>query len=448
VQLGGHVRDYRLIADELAADIAAGRLRPGDRLPPQRRFAREHGIAASTASRAYGELVRRGLAVGEVGRGTFVRTTGRAVDSALAEPAPARVDLELNFPLLPGQAEELTHGLERLLRSEAMPAALRPATTSGTEAARAAAARLLSRRGWQPDPDQVLFAGNGRQALAGTLAAVVPAGERLGVETLTYPVVKGIATRLGIRLVPIAVDEHGLRPDALRAAGPLAAVYLQSTLHNPLGVTMSAGRRAAIADVLAERDLVAVEDQVNGYLDESRAPLAAVAPERTVLVDSLSKRLSAGLSLGFVVAPASWQDRVAATTRSGGWTASAFALAAAVQWVTDGTADRIQRAKRADAAERQRLVAERLAGFTVHANPAAYHCWWELPPPWRPETFVVAAARHGIAVSPAAAFAVAPADAPTAVRLALGSPTQQALAGALDVLARLAAGHPDESGID
>ncbi len=442
------MEDYRLIADRLAAEVAAGRLRPGDRLPPQRRFAREHGIAASTASRVYGELIRRGLAVGEVGRGTFIRTANRTVDGALAEPAAARVDLELNFPLLPGQAEELTRSLENLLRTGAMPAALRPATVSGTAASRTAAARLLRREGWQPDPTQVLFAGNGRQALAGVLAALVPAGERLGVEALTYPVLKGIATRLGIRLVPIAVDDQGLRPDALGAAGPLAAVYLQTTLHNPLGITMSADRRAAIADVLAGRDLVALEDQVNGYLDESQPPLAAVAPERTVLVDSLSKRLSAGLSVGLAVAPASWRDRIAATTRSGGWTASSFALAAAVQWIEDGTAERVQRAKRIDATERQRLVAERLAAFTVHANPAAYHCWWELPEHWRPETFVVAAARHGIAVSPAAAFAVAPANTPNAVRLALGSPSQQALAGALDVLAGLAAGHPEESGID
>lgn len=56
--------DYRAIADADAADIAAGRLRPGDQLAPQRRFARQHGIASSTAARVYAELVRRGLAVG------------------------------------------------------------------------------------------------------------------------------------------------------------------------------------------------------------------------------------------------------------------------------------------------------------------------------------------------------------------------------------------------
>ena len=177
--------------------------------------------------------------------------------------------------------------------------------------------------------------------------------------------VKGIAARLGIRLVPVAVDDRGMRPDALRATGSLAAVYLQTTLHNPLGITMDDDRRHALADVLAERDLIALEDQVNGYLDESQPPLAGVAPERTVLVDSLSKRLSAGLSVGFAVAPVPWTDRVAAAVRSGGWTPSGFALAAAAQWVEDGTAEQVQRAKRADAAERRRLVAE--AAGRVHS---------------------------------------------------------------------------------
>src|SRR6478735_3345230 len=82
------VDDYRRIADRLADDIAAGRLRPGERLPPQRAFARRRGIAGSTAGRVYAELVRRGLVVGEVGRGTFVRAAQVPSGRALTEPSP------------------------------------------------------------------------------------------------------------------------------------------------------------------------------------------------------------------------------------------------------------------------------------------------------------------------------------------------------------------------
>ena len=128
--------DYRVVADALAADIEAGRLRPGERLPPQRRFARQRGLANSTAARVYGELVRRGLAVGEVGRGTFVRAAKPPPEPALAEPGDARVDLELNFAVLPDQSAQLAKALQPLLRNDFLTAALHPICAAGTPAAR------------------------------------------------------------------------------------------------------------------------------------------------------------------------------------------------------------------------------------------------------------------------------------------------------------------------
>ncbi|SDD29759.1 DNA-binding transcriptional regulator, MocR family, contains an aminotransferase domain [Actinokineospora iranica] len=435
--------DYREMADALAAEIARGTLRPGERLPTQRRFARAHGIAVSTASRVYAELARRGLVVGEVGRGTFVRTGEPPPEIALAEPRQARVDLELNFPVLPEHPAMLAESLRATLRPDAMAAAVRPVGTEGTARAREVSAGLLARGGWAPRPDDVLFAGTGRQAIAAVLAALVPPGERLGVEALTYPVVKGIAARLSIQLVPLAMDDQGVVPDAV--SGSLRALYLQPALHNPLGVSMSAQRRAAIADVLRDREIPLVEDGIYGFLHDD-PPVSALVPELGVLVDSLSKRLAPGLTLGFAVVPPRLHARVAAANRSGGWAAQRFALEAARGWIADGTAARLQADKRADAQARQALLAERLAGFAVHADPRAYHCWWVLPEHWRAETFVAAAARHGIAVTPAAAFAVGAARAPHAVRLALAAPPLPVLAAALGRLADIARGADDSGG--
>jgi DNA-binding transcriptional MocR family regulator len=440
--------DYRLIADEIAADIAAGHLRAGERLPPQRRFAAHRGIAASTASRVYGELVRRGLATGEVGRGTFVRAAAPAPEPALAEPGGARVDLELNFPTLPDQAELLAAGLTRMLRPDVLAAGLRAIGAAGTAAAREAAAALLARGGWAPEPSQILFAGSGRQAIAAVLAALVRPGERLGVERLTYPVVKGIASRLGIRLVPLAMDEKGLDPDALTEALPLRAVYLQPAVQSPTGATMSLERRARLAERLRTAGVPVIEDSIWGFLRPDLLPVAAFAPEHTYLVDSLSKRLAPGLSVGFVVPPRGSEPLVASALRSGAWTASGYALEAATQWLTDGTAAEIAAAKRVDAERRQRTVSERLAGLRVHGDQCGYHCWWELPDPWRAETFVAAAARRGIAVAPAAAFAVGSGHAPNAVRIALGTPAHDVLESALDVLAGLARAAPEDAAPD
>ena len=244
--------DYRRIADRVADDIAAGRLQPGDRLPPQRVFARRRGIAGSTAGRVYAELVRRGLVVGEVGRGTFVRAAPPgSAGRALAEPAGSvPVNLELNYPSAPGQSELLAAGIAPLLRPDVLTDALRTAPATGTAAAREAAAGLLATAGWRPAPDRFLFAGNARQAIAAALAHLVRPGGRVGVEALTYPLVKEIAGRLGVTLVPLATDGQGVRPEAVAAAhraAPLSAVYVQPTLHNPTSVTMGGARRAELA---------------------------------------------------------------------------------------------------------------------------------------------------------------------------------------------------------
>src|SRR3546814_8105519 len=69
---------YLAIADALARDIAAGRLKAGDRLPTHRDLAWRLGVTVGTVSRAYGEAERRGLTSGEVGRGTFVNVPAMA----------------------------------------------------------------------------------------------------------------------------------------------------------------------------------------------------------------------------------------------------------------------------------------------------------------------------------------------------------------------------------
>jgi DNA-binding transcriptional MocR family regulator len=448
--------DYLRLADRVAADIASGRLRPGQRLLPQRTFARRCGVAASTAGRVYGELVRRGLVVGEVGRGTFVRATppestgARALTEPTAtaplgrepgsRPPVTPVNLELNYPLAPGQSELLAPALAALLDPASLTDALRPAPATGTSGARAAVAELLGVPGHRPVPGQVLFTGNGRQAIAAALASLVRPGGRVGVETLTYPLVKEIAGRLGITLVPLDTDAEGPLAQSVAAAhrsAPLSALYLQPALHNPTARTMPEPRRRAVARVVTDLGIPVVEDRVWSFL-RPEVPLAALAPALTHVVDGLSKRVAPGLTVGFLVVPPERVPAVAAAIRSGGWSAGRFALDAAVRWIEDGTVERLVAAKRADAARRQRLLAACLPGFAVRSDPHAYYAWWELPAPWRADTFTAAAAAHGIAVTPGRAFAVDPAHTPDAVRLGLASAPAADLERALRTLADVA----------
>ncbi|GAA0920737.1 PLP-dependent aminotransferase family protein [Streptomyces thermoalcalitolerans] len=444
------MKDYRSVADAVAEDIRAGILRPGDRLPPQREFARQHGIADSTAARVYQELARRGLTVGEVGRGTFVRAVPAASGAsapALTEPAGSRIDLELNYPAVPEQSALLAEGLDALLRPDALGRALRPVGTSGLPAVQESAADILACGGWRPDPERILFAGNGRQALSAVITALVPPGARLGVEELTYPVVKAVAARLGITLVPLAMDHAGLIPEAVEeahAGTPLHAVYVQPRLHNPLSLSLPAQRLEQLAEVLLRLGIPAVEDAIWAFLRDELPPLAAHAPERTVLIDSLSKRVAPGLTLGFAVAPPALAGKISAALRSGGWAPMRFALEAAHRWQQNGTVRKLVEAKQREAAVRQEIAARHLAGFTVQSDPRSYHCWWQLPRPWRADTFVAAAARHGIGVVPAAAFAVGRHHAPNAIRVGLASPPPDVLSQALGTLVELARSAPED----
>src|SRR6202022_1567618 len=182
----------------------------------------------------------------------------------------------------------------------ALDAALRQGTSVGTPAVRSAAAAYLSQGAWSPAPEQLVFTGNGRQSIAAALASVVPAGGRCGVEPLTYPFVKGIAARLGISLVPLAMDEDGVRPDFVQKAhreAHLSAIYIQPVVQNPLGMTMLAARRADLLRVVEKLDLPVIEDNVYGFLDHEIAPLAALAPDRCIVIDSLSKKVAPGLAL-------------------------------------------------------------------------------------------------------------------------------------------------------
>ena len=102
--------------------IRAGRYAAGARLPTHRAFARQHGVALATASKVYRELERRGLVVGETGRGTFVREwqadaerhalTERRLEAAMPRPAP--IDLAFNYPDTPNAGALLDAALQAL----------------------------------------------------------------------------------------------------------------------------------------------------------------------------------------------------------------------------------------------------------------------------------------------------------------------------------------------
>ncbi|MBL4838245.1 MAG: PLP-dependent aminotransferase family protein [Kordiimonadaceae bacterium] len=436
-------KPYTRIADRIAERIAKGELPIGTRLPPQRVFAYEEGIAPSTASRVYEELCHRGLVAGEVGRGTFVTNRFAPLDPSLQEPSGAGLDLEIVFRLGTDAREKIATSTARFFKKGLAEHAAAPPSVRGNAEALKVLAGMMTTDDFHVDPDSLLLAGSGKEAIAASISALAPRGGRIAVEALTYPFVIAAARLLGIELVPLPLDSEGIDPDALdrQASLGLDGVYLQPTLQSPLVLTMTLARRKMIAEILIRHNLVAIEDRVYGFLRTTR-PIAAFAPDHVIQIDSLSKRLMPGLAVGLIIAPLRLHNSLARSLRAGGWMAPTLSVALAWHWIEEGIVSSVELEKRREAAMMFDIARRSLFEVDFHGAPDALHGWIALPPKWRGESFAAASAKLGIAVAPGRAFAVTQGTAPSGVRIAYSAPDLRTWKLAIKELGKLARQSP------
>lgn len=432
---------YKSLVDVLAADIRAGRLSPGTRLPTHRQLAATHGFALVTATRVYAELEAMGLVSGEAGRGTFVRERslppGHGVDQAA--PAAGMIDLNFNYPALPGQAELLRGALRQLAASGDIEALLRYQPHPGRLHERASVARHLLTRGLRVDAEQVAIVSGAQHGLAVTLMALLQPGDVVAVDALTYSGFKVLAESLHLELLPIPVTPEGPDTDALERLcrkRRVRAVYSMPTLHNPLGWVLDMAQREALVAIARQHDLLIIEDAAYAFLaDAPPPPLAVLAPERTVYVSGLSKSVATGLRVGFVAVPVAFMAALQRAIRATTWNAPGVLTAIATAWLDDGTVTRLEREKREDAQLRQRIASDALAGLPMVRHPSSYFLWLPLGEDARADGIAAQLAHEHVSVSTAEPFAVSP-HVPHALRLALGSPEPDALRQALEKVKR------------
>jgi len=444
---------YVAIAEAMADDVAAGRLRPGERMPSHRLLAARMGIDLTTATRAYAEARRRGLIVAHSGRGTFVRTPSGGAPGPLARV----VDLTLNGPpeLEDGAGPNRAWGavLGELAADAGFARLTGYGDPQGVSEHREAGAHWIAARALDAAPDRVIVTCGAQHAVAVVLASLGAAGRVVLAEGLTFPAMLPLARYLGAQLVGVTIDRHGLRPDALAAAcrehRPVALCCVP-TFQNPTVAVMPEARRAEIAAVARDHGLALVEDDAYGPIAaDAPTPLSAYAPELSYYVASLSKSVAPGLRIAYVLAPdARRTRRVAAATGATVWMAAPLLGEIAARWVGDGTAATIIRARRDEGTARHSLATSILGPRLTVSHPHAYHAWIALPERWSSQAFAAAARLRGVAVTPSETFAVDPTFATAGVRVCFGSARTRAdLADGLRILGRLLDDEPEHASI-
>ncbi|AZF21801.1 PLP-dependent aminotransferase family protein [Pseudomonas sp. R3-52-08] len=427
---------YKSLVDTFAEAIRAGKMPPGTRLPTHRQLAAEHRLALVTASRVYAELEAMGLVSGETGRGTFVRELALppGQGSGQMPVAAGMLDLNFNYPSLPGQADLLRGALRQLALSGDLEALLRYQPHAGRLHERATVAQHLLQRGLAVQTEQVLLVSGAQHGLAVTLMALLKPGDVIAVDALTYSGFKVLAETLHLEIVAIPTSATGPDLDHLLALcrkRPVRAVYSMPTLHNPLGWVMSLAQRERLVAIAREHHLMIIEDAAYAFLAEhAPPPLATLAPECTVYVGGFSKSVATGLRVGFIAAPLAWVKVLERTVMATTWNVPGVMSAIAVAWIEDGTVAQLEAQKRADAQARQALAAQVLTGLSYISHPSSYFLWLPLAEDARADQVAMTLQREGIGVSTAEPFAVS-AHVPHALRLALGSVSMTALREAL-----------------
>src|SRR5499426_4042094 len=392
---------YREIADAIAREIKAGRLKPGERLPTQRELATQLGVTLTTVTRAYAEADRRGLVRGEVGRGTYARS--RDLELFPSAAPGGLLSLATNTLLPVEHIDVLADQLAACAPRGGATAVFEYQGRVGPVRARAAGADWLERLGLPSTPDQVTVTAGGQHAILVSLLAGTDAGDEVLVEEFAYSGILELCARLGRRARAVAMDEHGLDPDALDAAcrdGRPRALYMMPTLHNPTSVTMPSGRRHEIVEIVKKYGLFVIEDDVYGYLAPEARPLADdLPPERAVYLTSLAKAIAPGVRVGYVRASIGLRERLVAASH---WTVidpAPVMVELAARVITGGLADRIVEWKRSESEARQNIAARVLAKFRCQTSSMSPHLWLHLPDDWSSDAFVAQARDGGVVVN-------------------------------------------------
>ncbi len=401
---------YLGLAHGIRGMVMDGRLATGSRLPSERALADILGLSRTTVTRAFGELVGSGWAVARQGSGTTVRlptTDCTPTHSLVPTPRHDTIDLSAAAGLAPeGTADLVRRALEWL------PATLAGAGYEpyGALHLREQIAARYTARGVPTSADQVVVTAGAMLAISVALHALVRPGDRVVVDSPTYPGALSAIATVRARTVPVALDsawDLSSWADAIRRSRPQVA-YLIPDFHNPTGLLMPTDQRVRLAKLLADAGVVPIADETVADLDfgesDSAVPFAAVSDD-VVCVGSMSKILWGGFRVGWLRCPPRLVDAVRRQSESLSLGPSALDQLVATTYLENPTAihsaviDRMRRAR----TTWQAALADRLPDWEVPTPTGGLALWITLPERLSTE-LALAARSHGLTMVPGPRF--------------------------------------------
>ncbi len=441
---------YKSLAEALIRAVDAGELRNGDRLPTHRNLAYHLGLSVQTVSRAYDELIRRGVIIGEVGRGTFVRAGGgeartpylpdnqhgAVIDFSILKPVFEPFHLDTMRQALKGLGKDLpASAISSFRPSGALRKYSQPAL------------KWLQGCGLTVSGQSLLLTNGATSAMSVALMTAAKPGDLVVTEEMGHHTLKPLSRYLGLRLRGLEIDGEGIVPAAFKAAcehNPVKALYVMPTGLGPCATTLSRPRRTALAAIARKHNVLIIENDAWGPLQPARPePIAVQAPERTFYFTSLTKCIMPGLRFGMLIVPETYESAVANRHLVTNWMVTTLMAEIAARWIEDGTADALLRWQRRALGDRNRLASKVLTGTTFHGSKNGMHIWLPIPGQWSEAAFVAHARLNGVAVAPGASFAMSGSNRHGGVRICLGTESADTFEQGLKVISRLARSEPE-----
>jgi GntR family transcriptional regulator/MocR family aminotransferase len=411
--------------------IRGGRLHAGERLPSSRELARELGVSRGMVQDCYGQLLAEGYLTSRSGSATRVaglsgqQAAGRPAASPAADtaPAPSRrlaeppliADFQPGVPDLSSFPRTDWAWAVKQACTQAAAADLGYGDPRGSLVLREVLAGYLGRvRAAAASPAQMVISTGFAQgvnlvlrALARQCGLTCVAFEDPGYGSAQADETVRAVLAMGLRIVNVPVDEHGLVVSELAASGAQAVVVTPAH-QSPTGVVLSPGRRHALTAWARRGGGHVIEDDYDSEFRYDKEPVGALqglAPDQVFLLGTASKALAPAVRLGWVHAPAPLAAAVAAEKEMSDRGSCALDQLALATLLTTGRYDRHLRRMRAVYGARRAVLTEAFArhapavGLTGLA--AGFHAVAPLPA-GAGETAVIAAARerrvglHGI----------------------------------------------------